>query len=482
MNRRDFLARAALAGGVATAIAPRSRAQGDVNSEIRVALVGCGDRGGQLLQDLAKAPGAKLVAACDADLARARALAARNGNVPVDQDFRKTLERADVDAVIVATPNHLHSLVAIQACLAGKDVYCEKPVSHSIHEGRVLADVAGRTKRIVQAGLQNRSDKGIDPARDFFKAGSLGKLLAVHAFWYRVRKPIGKLKAPGEIPATVDYDLYCGPRPTAPLRRTNLHYDWHWTWDFGNGEFGNTVVHQVDHTRHLLGITEHATAVRSVGGRLAWDDDGETPNTLLVAFEYPGFEKIPYTIEIRDLAHSPERADMVSRFMKKSAGTFLLCEGGHVFFERGGGYAADRDGKQIERFPGDGGGTHMANFIAAVRSRDAASLRCPIEQGHISSCACHQANASYLCGESGHSPESVEKAAPAEFLRASEAWGGFKEHLGLNQIDFARYPLVLGPRLEFDPKTEHYTGGGPEARNANFLVADAYRAPFTLPA
>ena len=305
-------------------------------------------------------------------------------------------------------------------------------------------------------------------------------MLAVHTFWYNVRKPIGKVKRPTPVPPEIDYDLFRGPRPIELLRREQLHYDWHWRWDTGNGEFGNTVVHNIDHTRILLGLKGHATSVQSVGGRLAWDDDGETPNTFLAALRYPGLD-VPFTCEIRDLPDSPQRADMPSRFLKKSIGTFLLCEKGQLFFNRGGGYAAGPDGKQIERFPGDGGGTHVRNFIDAVRSRDTSALRRDIEEGHISSAGCHMANISHFCGTTGHTLETIEKEAPTDILAAKEAWASFKDHVTANQIDFNRFPLTLGAALQFDGATEKFTGDSDAARMANLLVADSYRPPFTLP-
>lgn len=485
MNRRDFLVRAALAGSLPAVLPIRSRAQGDVNSEIRLALIGCGDRGNSLLGSLGTAVAqgckARLAMVCDADLARARQTAAKHGNLPLEQDYRRVLERKDIDAVIVATPNHLHCLVAISACLAGKDTYVEKPLSHCVAEGRVLADVVARTRRVVQCGLQHRSDTGLNPTRDFVKEGSLGRLLAVHAFWYRIRHSIGKVAGPTPIPPDVDYNLYCGPRPVTPLMRKNLHYDWHWQRPYGNGEFGNSVVHQIDHTHHLLGIKTPPTAVRSFGGRFLWDDDGETPNTLLAAFTYPGFEAVPYTVEICNLPLTPAQPDMAARFLKKTVGTFLLFEDGHVFFDRGGGYAADKDGKRIRKFPGDAGAKHLANFLECVAARKPGDLNCPVEEAHRSSVACHLADISHVTGTGGHDLATLENDPPPELARATEARAGFKEHLGVHNIDFRKYPLRVGAALRFNPETERFAGSDEATRQANALLADSYRAPFTLP-
>lgn len=483
MRRRNFLARAAAVSSVAGSVfSTTARAQGrGANDEVRVAVIGCGVRGPQLaLKDLPKATNAKVVVACDIDPDRARKFAAEAGNVPVETDYRKVLEMKDVDAVIIATPNHTHVPIAAAACLAGKDVYVEKPLSHNIREGRILEGIARKTGRIVQVGLQNSSDLGLLPAKEFYESGVLGAPKAVHVFWYRVRQPIGKIKQPTPVPKEIDYNLFQGPRPLVPLMRENLHYDWHWFWATGNGEIGNTLVHNIDHTRVLLGLKGHATGVRSIGGRLGWDDDGETPNTFMAAMKFPGLD-VPFTCEIRNLPFSNARKEMDSRFMKRTVGTIVLCENGWLYFDRGGGAARDKDDKEIKRFPGDAGATHMANFIDAVRSRDEKSLKRGVEEGHFSSSAAHMANISHLTGVTGHTLETVEKEAPPEFLHATEAWASFKEHIGAVNVDLTRTPLTLGASLQFDPATEMFLETTEQGRMANYLLDEVYRPPFTLP-
>jgi predicted dehydrogenase len=483
MRRRSFLTRAAAVTSVAgTVLSTTARAQGrGANDEVRVAVIGCGSRGPQLaLKDLPKADNARVVVACDVDAVRAREFAAKCGNVPTETDYRKVLERDDVDAVLIATPNHTHVLIAAAACVAGKDVYVEKPLSHNIREGRYLAEVARKTGRIVQVGLQNSSDKGLLPAKEFFESGALGAPKAVHVFWYRTRNPIGKVKQPTPVPGEIDYDLFQGPRPLAPLMRENLHYDWHWFWPTGNGEIGNTLVHNIDHTRILLGLKGHATGVRTVGGRLGWDDDGETPNTFLAAVQFPGWD-VPFTCESRNLPFSNERKEMDSRFMRRTVGTIVFCENGWLYFDRGGGAAFDKQDKEIKRFPGDAGATHLANFIDAVRSRDGKSLKRGVEEGHFSACVAHMANISHRIGVRGHTIETVEKEAPPEILAASEAWASFKKHISDVNIDLTRTSLTLGASLRFDPATESFRETTEQGRMANYLLDDVYRPPFALP-
>ncbi len=483
MRRRIFLGKATLAGGLAALSLPRTKARSQnagANDQVRIGLIGCRVRGPQLVSDLNRhAEGARVVAACDADERLSAGFASNHEGVAMIDDYRRMLERDDIDAVIIATPNHTHATIGTAACAAGKDVYVEKPVSNNIHEGRALVEAAKRHNRIVQAGLQNRSDAGIDAARDYFQSGALGKLLAAHCFWFNRRAPIGKVDRPTPVDPEINYDLFQGPRPLVPVMREQFHYDWHWFWATGSGEFGNVGVHNLDHTLHILGIRDHATAVRCVGGRLLWDDDGETPNTQLASFRFPGLD-VPLTCEVRDLPMSPERDDVQSRFRNRTAGTFLICENGALFFNRGGGHAEDSEGNVIERFRGDGGGPHVANWIEAIRSRDTSSLRCDVDQGHYSSAACHMANISLRSGIRAFDADSLEAEAPAGIADQTEAWESFLEHCRVHPIDYAKTPLSLGSTLVFDPASERFDESSPEGVMANYLLSDTYREPFTL--
>ncbi len=165
------------------------------------------------------------------------------------------MDDKSIHIVSIATPNHWHALAAIWAMQAGKDVYVEKPVSHNVSEGRRIVEVARKTNRLCQAGTQIRSSSGIIEAIEFVKSGKLGKLQVARALCYKRRPSIGR--GSGELPKTLDYNLWCGPAPEQrPLRRLRLHYDWHWTWDYGNGDLGNQGIHQMDVARWGLGSSE----------------------------------------------------------------------------------------------------------------------------------------------------------------------------------------------------------------------------------
>ncbi|MCD6394669.1 MAG: Gfo/Idh/MocA family oxidoreductase, partial [Planctomycetes bacterium] len=281
MDRRDFIKSSVLAG--ATLMTPWSRVLG-ANNDIRVGIVGFHSKGGQHIGVFEGLEGVRVDALCDID----RNIL--NGGV---QDFRKRYNRKpkaytdvrrliddkEIDALVVATPNHWHSLIGIWACQAGKDVYVEKPISHNMWEGRKLVQAARKYNRIVQAGTQNRSDTGLRPAIEYIHSGKLGRIQWAHGLWYKHRQSIGNVKGPQPIPAQVDYNLFCGPAPLKPLMRKQFHYDWHFFWDTGNGDIANLGAHQADDCRWALGETALPDSVVSIGGRFVFNDDGQTPNT-----------------------------------------------------------------------------------------------------------------------------------------------------------------------------------------------------------
>ena len=161
------------------------------------------------------------------------------------------LEDKSVDAISVATPNHWHALMTIWACQAGKDVYVEKPCSHNVHEGRIAVEAARRYNRIVQHGTQSRSDRDWAEAVAAIQSGKLGKLLVSRALCYKPRGSIG-VKPITTPPEQVDFDIWLGPAPKQPYHANLVHYNWHWFWDFGNGDIGNQGVHQMDIARWLI--------------------------------------------------------------------------------------------------------------------------------------------------------------------------------------------------------------------------------------
>ena len=283
-----------------------NQAFGSANNDIRVAVIGIRGRGGDHIQDLLPLKGVRITALCDVDekvlAGRVSKLKEKGLQVEGYRDIRKLLESKNVDAVSIATPNHWHVLASLWAVQAGRDVYVEKPFSHDVWEGRQLVRAARNLGRIVQCGTQSRSTVGLHQAVAWARQGHLGKILYALGTCYKRRGSIGKVSGPQPIPANIDYDLWCGPAPMKPLLRKNLHYDWHWIWDTGNGDIGNQGPHQMDQCRWFLGEDALSPSVLAIGGRLGYSDDGETPNTLVVVHEYP---RAPLYFEVRGL---PDKA------------------------------------------------------------------------------------------------------------------------------------------------------------------------------
>ena len=480
ITRRECLGRSAAASlaGAASLFRPPdlSRLLGS-NEAVRVAVAGLRLRGRDLIEDFRKIPGVRVAALCDADRAfldrEAQKFAKRNEPVRTHVDFRRILDDRDVDAVVVATPDHWHALMTVWACQAGKDVYVEKPVSHTIVEGRRMVEAARKYGRIVQSGTQNRSDTGLREAAAFLREESLGRIRLARGFDYPERWGIGRVDGPQPVPETVDYNLFQGPAPLVPLMRENLHYDWHFVWPTGTGDCGNRGVHTLDHIRWLIGQAGLPGRVTSIGGRFGYDDAAETPNTQIVCFDY---KPVPILWEMKSLPEA-KGSDERDSFHGIRTGMILECEGGTLRGGRGGATAFDPDGRRIRHFKGDGGATHAANFIAAVRSRKPEDLAADILEGHLSSALCHMANISHRIGfrrPAGEIARSVRERGPL-----ADALDRLLSHLKSNEVDLEKTPLVEGPTLPLDAARERFTGEASEW--ANMFLEREYRPPFVLP-
>jgi hypothetical protein len=303
--------------------------------------------------------------------------------------------------------------------------------------------------------------------------GNLGKIRMVRGFHFGNRKSIGKVNGPQPIPNTCDYDLFQGPAPLVPLMRERLHYDWHWFWDTGTGEMGNIGAHQLDHARWAMGQQAPAPRAISFGGRFGYDDDGQTPNTQVVYFDY---EPVPLIYEIRGLGKRMGDPAL-DTYRGLRASLRIECEGGFFAGGRGGGWAYDNNGKKIRQFPGDGGAGHQVNFIKAVRSRKVSDLRADILEGHISATLCHMANISYRLGRT-MPQQAISKAVAANKVLGESA-DRIMSHLEANRIDLGKNPLRIGPLLNYNPKDERFTGE--QSQWANMFLKRLYRPPFVLP-
>ncbi len=384
-NRRVFL------GSMASA-ALASRAQG-AGDEVRLGIIGVGGRGTALMRTAAETRGAKVTQLCEIDqsrLERAQQAAAKLGfgTVKGSADMRRVFESKDIDAVIIATPDHWHAPAAILACDAGKDVYVEKPVSHNLREGRLLVEAARRNKRIVQAGMQSRSRPNTMKAIEVVKSGKLGRVLMAKAWDIQLRNNIGHAST-SSVPAGVDYDTWVGPAEFEPYKENRFHYNWHWDWNFGTGDMGNDGAHQIDIARWALG-TAGPKRVSGMGSKYFFDDDQKTPDTMNITFDY-GDKAILWEMRI----WTPYALEGIDNGVAVY-GTDAQMHIGR--WDRKWGYRViDKDNKVVLEESQEGGDdNHMQNFIDCVISRQ--KPNCEIEEGHLSTSLCHLGN---ICARTG---------------------------------------------------------------------------------
>ena len=287
MNRRQFLTRAS-AAAAGTALSSR-RVLG-ANDRVNVAIVGCGSRGRLLAGLVNQTPGAAVTTLCDVYEAQSSALREKTGGgTRVFQDFRRVLDLADVDAVIVSTPDHWHGLIAIGALQAGKDVYVEKPLAHNIRESRAVVETARRTGRVVQHGTQHRAAPHSGEVQKILQGGELGEVRYVRIWNFQNIHPHGIGKPADEAPpAGLDWDLYLGPAPLVPFNRARFLSTYRWFWDYAGGWVTDYGTHRFDSFHQVMGVAAPRT-VAAAGGRFSLQDAGETPDMVQATYEYPGF-------------------------------------------------------------------------------------------------------------------------------------------------------------------------------------------------
>ena len=307
---------------------------------------------------------------------------------------------------------------------SGKDVYVEKPCSHNIWEGRQLVAAARKHNRIVQHGTQGRSSPAIREAIQKLQQGVIGEVYMARALCFKWRPTIGR-QPDGPVPAGVNYDLWLGPAPQRPFNPNRFHYNWHWFWDYGNGDLGNQGVHEMDMARWGLGMGL-PTRIQSAGGHYLFDDDQETPNTLVTTFEYPEQKKM-LVFEVR---HWLTNHEGLADGPKNEVGVTFYGSEGYLqlkYFEYQTYLGQKRELGPSAKAPSN----EYERFIAGVRSRKIEDLGVDIEDGHLSSALCHLGNIAYR----------------------------------------------LKRTVNFDPKTESFPGDDA----ANALLTRQYRAPFVVP-
>jgi predicted dehydrogenase len=288
-SRRTFLKETTrqAAGATAAAFVAPSVLAREPKGEVVLGVIGCGGRGQALARVFADIEGVRVGCVCDPDRSRAEKTRKSVGAQHAVADLRKVLDDRDVDAVVVATPDHWHAPAALLACQAGKHVYVEKCPTHNIREGRLLIEAAERHKCVVQVGTQTRSHPVIQEAVRRITEGAIGKVLMAKAWNSQRRANIGHHE-PTEPPAHLNYDLYVGPAPWVPYQANRYHYHWHWWHAFGTGDMGNDGIHELDVARWGLGVATHPQLASGYGQKLFFDDDQQFPDTQYVAFEYPG--------------------------------------------------------------------------------------------------------------------------------------------------------------------------------------------------
>jgi len=483
MKRRDVL-RSTLYAGTALALPTWSRAAG-ANGDIRVAVIGFNQRGAGHIKSLLglKSEGVRLVALCDVDTAvidkHVANLEKEGIKVKTFTDYRKLVEDPEIDAVTIATPNHTHTIIALTALAAGKHVFVEKPVNHNIHEGKALVDAGKKVegKLILVHGMQRRSDLGWASAMEYVKSGALGKMTLSRGVNYKARQSIGKVSGPQDAPSTVNYDLWCGPRDTAPIMRERFHYDWHWQWPYGNGDIGNQGPHQLDVARWALGNPEKLPIrVMGIGNRWGYDDDGDTANNQLAFYDY-GEGNVPLLFDNRGLP----RADMnwqkgfEPAYKGIRIGNVIHCEGGYVAESK----AYDSEGKfNGQKFEIRDGPSHMKNFILSIKEGKLVDENLHITHGYHAASLAHLANIAYRIGKATSVGEIKERLQGDK--AGQETFEDFIANLAANKIDADADKALLSPWLSFNPDTLKFEGEFAEEAN-KINEGDVYRKGFELP-
>jgi predicted dehydrogenase len=477
MSRREFLHESALWSAALAAVSQFKTSEveaaqnqpTDANAQLRVAVIGVKGRGREHLSGFAGKNGCIITTVCDCDTqfadAASKQVEKAQGKAPkFEQDLRKVMDDKNIDIVSIATPNHWHALAAIWAMQAGKDVYVEKPVSHNVSEGRRIVEAARKYNKICQTGTQSRTNAGMKQAIDYVRSGKLGKVTLARGLCYKPRGTIGKTDGEQALPKTIDYDLWCGPAPKNPLRRKNLHYDWHWTWDYGNGDLGNQGIHEMDKARWGLGKNEMPRSVLSLGGRFGYTDDGETANTQICLFDYGDSQLI---FEVRGLPTKDLLGAKVGNIFYGTEG-YVVCPS----YDTGVVLSPKLD--KLETFKG--GGDHFGNFVKAVRSRKTTDLNADILEGHLSSALCHLGNISYRLGK--QEPFSVAARASGENKETLDTLTRMQEHLKENKQPVEDGQVRVGRKLLLDSQKESFVND----KEADAMLTREYRKGFEVPA
>ena len=461
-TRRKFLAQSTVFGTFAISGTKSSGKIIGANERVNVAVCGIKGRGASHIGGHGRQKNVTISHLVDPDSrlfeGRKKFVQSKFKNTPeCVQDVRKVLDNNEVDVISIATPNHWHSLMSIWACQAGKDVYVEKPLSHNLFEGRKLVEAAKKYKRIVQHGTQNRSlRKWSDLAKEI-ASGKNGKLEIALGTCHKRRGSIG-FKDTKDPPSELDFDVWTGPAAKEDFHDNLVHYNWHWFWNYGNGDIGNQGVHQMDIARWMIPGAVWPKSVICFGGRFGYKDQAETANTQLAIFDY-GESLLVF--DVRGLS-----------------GKSNMGVSNHVYFDKNAKQknTASHGLKGIKDPLSDRGKVDIfENFIEAVRNRKEEHLDAHVYEGHVSSGLCHLANVSYRLGEK--SSFNKKNKSFGSNKKGYEYFERMQEHLKENGLNLKETDYIVGRNLEFDAKTESIKGD----KEANALLSRNYRSPYIVP-
>ena len=433
-NRRDFI-KTGMIGSAGITIgamgfsAKSYAAISGANERLNVAVIGIRNQGTVHLNNLCSlkdSHNVHVAALCDTDeqlFAPALKLVEQKAGLKpsTNWDLRAILDNKEIDAVTIVTPNHWHALATIWACQAGKHVYVEKPASHNIWEGRKMIEAGRKYNVRVQVGLNNRSSDGVREAIAFLHNGGIGELYMARSLCFKARDSYGMSKD-SQPPATFHYDRWLGPAPYRPYNEKRSHYNWHWYWDTGNGDTGNTGPHQLDVARWGLKKYEHPVSVYSAGGIYGLrQDEGvktagklvyggvetyghdktsqETPNTQTAVYKYADGTMLEMETRGRYTNHEGSRGQEVGNLFFGADGWLEISGNTWKAFRKREKepFAGSKEGSGNNN---DRRGNHWANFLDGVRSGKNDSLNADIVEGHLSTSLCHLANISYRVGRS----------------------------------------------------------------------------------
>jgi len=436
-NRREFMRNTLISSGIGMGLlqgplfaqqAEKAKEEAknvSPNEKINVALIGCGGIGKVDLSTFFLNPEVDCNVICDIDdamLAEAEKLVeAQRGHKPdKEKDFRKVIERKDVDIVLVATPDHWHALPTIYACDAGKDVYCEKPLGKSIDEGRAILEAAKKNNRIIQMGTQWRSGTHYKEAIDFVQSGKLGKIRLVRAWAYL--DWVGGIGNPpdSDPPAGVDYDMWLGPAPKRPFNKNRFHFNFRWFWDYAGGLMTDWGVHLLNICLWGMGL-EMPKRVSSMGGKFVVDDNSETPDTQIALYEFPSFNLV---FEQQMLGGIGPNGKPHGMLFCGSEGTLVIDDGGWEL-------TPEPKKKSLEKIVGEQGKdarpAHVRNFLDCVKSREQPVEN--IELAHFVSTVAHLGNLAFRTQAEVHWDPVAEKVTnnpKADALVGCEYHNGWK--------------------------------------------------------